>query len=114
MVKITKRKRREVCNKIEDTLDSFCRAECPHAGHNVVSNTCLGCPIRFELRGYGIELGFTDAIKKSTRTIAKHWTPEEVDYMNQAFGQVPVANIADKLGRTTQAIYKKRRQLRGE
>ena len=114
MVMLTRHERAAINNKIEDTLDDFCRASCPHSNVNVPTKTCIACPIRFELRDYGLQLGFTDAIKKGTRTIAKHWTPEEIDYMNQAFGQVPVAKIAEKLGRTKQAIYKKRRQLRGE
>lgn len=63
MTKLPKRERLLITIQLEDTLNGYCRAGCPHAFSNTISPTCSQCPINHRLRDFGRVLSPDKVIK---------------------------------------------------
>lgn len=99
--KLTKRERIQVTYAIEDTLDAFCRADCPFFGLNSPSVVCGTCPAAVKLRECGKLLGFAET---QTKKKPVPWSDEEIDFLIRARQEMKLDDIADAFGRTYTSV----------
>lgn len=111
MTKLAKRERLQVYYAIDDTLDDFCRADCPHSGliKQSLSAVCEACPISARLREYGLKL---EDVELDEIVVPDKWSQEEDDYLISAFGDTKVKGIAEKLDRTVRSVYQRIHRLK--
>lgn len=97
----------QVVYAIDDTLDAYCRA-CPNL-NNITSKICETCPIGVELQSYGALLGGGEKIDKPH----VRWSKKDNAKLIKLYGSgVPASEIAHKLKRTKQSVYKRLARLK--
>lgn len=107
MAKLSKHERLQVTYAIDDLLDGYCRAGCPHENHNTPSPVCSTCPVSVLIREHGTKLE-----SEGKADMRNFWTPEEDAILVSSYGKKSVADIAETLGRTTRGIYQRAKLLK--
>lgn len=113
MKKLTRHERLKITYAIDDTLESYCRADCPHANQNTPSPVCTTCPISIVLQEYGDKLnGVKEKVKKPKKAIPVRWKKEDDEFLIQSIGKLSTKEIAKKLKRTETSVYKRATRLK--
>ena len=109
--KPTKRNRVSVLFDVETTLDNYCRV-CPYIGGNTQNKNCKSCPVDWQLREYGKELGWDQSTRNQNAPLP--WTAEEDLYLRNSFGKITATKMTVELKRSYNSVTKRIRKLREE
>lgn len=108
-VKLNREQRLQITDKIENTLNQYCRP-CEQ-DEKVELTSCYTCPIVFKLREMGTELEGSEDVKPFTKR--NNWSPEEDKLMmNMLADKIMYKDVAAKLDRTLPSIHNRATKLR--
>ncbi len=111
MTKLSKSERTQITHAIEDTLENYCRADCPYFGLNTPSEVCQTCPVSLSLLEIGSKLWSKDELKPIVKS---PWTTEEDDFLISSRGKMKLVDIAKALGKSLSLVDKRVRHLKNE
>lgn len=96
-----------ITHSIEDTLNQYCRAECPYYNYSSTSICSETCPIGLELYEQGKKLG----AKKTASNIK--WPQEQEETLIRLINRgIQLKDIAPMLDRNAESVYNKVSRLR--